>query len=90
MGAQRASAPDRILDRPPITSQALVGVGNIASEDRLALKLKKRKNLRRVSALAMPCFGSANIVGGSGFCQIRDFWPAIRLSSPIGASDSNF
>ena len=84
--AIRASSNDRILDRSPIKAQSLIGLRDIGGEDRLVLKLTKRKNNRYGSVLMRPCFCGGNIIGDTGICPVHDFWPAVRRHTAIGSA----
>ena len=80
----RASNNDRIDDRSPTKMPSLIGIREIAGEDRLVLKLKKRKNNRYGSVLMRPCFCNGSIIGQKGLCPVHDFWPAVRRHTAIG------
>ena len=80
----RASNADRITEKSAIVRQALIGVRDIAGDDRLRLKLRKRKNNRDGSVLTRPFFCPGSIIAGRGFCPIHDFRPQVKRYRPIG------
>ena len=83
--AQRASSLGRLLGKSPISAQALIAISNLAGGDRLVLKLRTSKNVRRGPILTRPCLCSGNIIDGECLCPVRDFRPAVRRATDIGA-----
>ena len=57
---------------------SLIGICDVNGEQRLVLKLARRKNQRYGSSITRPCFCNGSILVPSGFCPIHNIWPIIR------------
>ena len=75
---RRGGINDRILERTPRDSPALLGIREFHGETRLVLKLNTRKNCRYGIILMRPCFCDGGVLVPGSLCPIHAVRPAIR------------
>ena len=81
--AIRASFEGDVLMRPPMRRPVLIGLRDVFGEQKLILKLRKRKNERGISILTRHCFCRGSSIAPAGLCHVRNFWPAVRRTIGI-------
>ena len=73
----RALPNDRLLSPDRASSHAVIGLREFHGEQRIALKLAKRKNARNAFIATRPCFCANNALPPKNNCPIRRFWKAV-------------
>ena len=82
---RRAEIMVDLFDRAPAAYPALIGLRIIGNEQRLILKLARRKNQRYGSILMRPCFCSGGILVPRQLCPVHVIWPLIcQRTEPSG------
>ena len=81
----RALPIDRLLSPELASSSAVIGLREFQGEQRIVLKLAKRKNTRNAFIATRPCFCTSNAVLPKHNCPIRRFWKAVLGHTEPGA-----
>ena len=81
----RALPTDRLLASDPASSPAVIGLREFQGEQRLILKLAKRKNTRSNFSATSPCFCGDNFLLPRHNCPIHRFWKAVIANTAPGA-----
>ena len=81
---RRANLNDDILRRTPQKQQALIGLREVAGDQRLVLKLNTRKNTRYGSINMRPCFCEGGVLVPRSLCPVHVAWPIIRARVLLG------
>ena len=73
----RALTDDRLLPTEQSSARSLIGLREFQGEQRLILKLAKRKNTRNAFIATRPCFCAMNALLPKHNCPIHRFWKKV-------------
>ena len=82
---KRALPSDRLLCNDISSSPAVIGLREFHGEQRLVIKLAKRKNTRDAFSATRPCFCGDNFLLPRHNCPIHRFWKAVIATVAPGA-----
>ena len=80
----RALADGRLLSTDPSSTPATIGLREFQGEQRLVIKLNKRKNTKNTFIATRPCFCGENALLPRHNCPIHRFWKAVLANTEPG------
>ena len=81
---RRALPTDRLLSKEPLSSPAIIGLREFNGDQRLIIKLARRKNARHGFSATRPCFCGDNFLLPKHNCPIHRFWKAVIAHTEPG------
>ena len=74
---ERAYKRDELSDFLPIKGRALIGLRGPEGQERLIIRLARRKNLPQGCIMARPCFCELSSEIAHQLCPVHFFWPLV-------------